>query len=475
MTRSSGNELKVGIFVAAGLAILALFVVLLTGLGISSEEVIYRVYFSDVAGLENGSLVRLGGLKVGRVEFVGISEKNPSLMEAAISVKKGTPIRKNSQAQVTAVGLTGSMYLSLSLGTPDSPLLPSGAEIRGTEASSFQDVINEAKGVAGNLRGVLGGLGETADVISKEAKGLITDIRGNVRQVLATTNRVVQRMENIASAENEKKVISFLNAISKAAVQVEKYMGPAAAEVNKTMQAARGSLSEINKAVQAYASLAGDSTAFVKDARGRLAVVDRLLARLESVGAELEKIIAQGGTLVDKTGASLQAEIANIRKDLQKELRGIGAEAKKQVASLGGEARGSLKQVAGRLNATMGSIQGAAQGIDHLLRDNKTNLKSAITNLASLSGRMDTILAELSGPDSKGLRKAGEELRLALVRAHSLMRQLDEMVSSKREDIQIFISDLRDTASNLNDFTNALRERPATLIFKPPTPPREFR
>lgn len=475
MAKSSGGELKVGIFVAAGLAILGLFVVSLTGVGFRAEEVIYRVYFSDVAGLENGSLVRLGGLKVGRVESVGISEKNPSLMEAVIHVKKGSPVRKNSRAQVTSVGLTGSMYLSLSLGTPDSPLLPPGAEIRGAEASSFQDVINEAKGAAGDLRGVLGGLGKTVDFISKEAQGLVADIRGQVRQVLATTSRVLKRAENIASAENEKRVIAFLSAISKAAVQVEKYVGPAVGELSKTMRAARGSLAEIDKAVQAYASLAGGATAFVKDARGRLAGVGRLLAQLESVGAELEKVIARGGTLVDKTGVSLRAEIANIRKDLRKELRGIGAEARKQVASLGSEARGSLKKVAGRLTSAMGSIQGAAQGIDNLLRENKTNLKSAIVSVSSLSKRMDTILAELSGPDSKGLRKAAEELRLALRRAHSLMQQLDEMVASNREDIQIFITDMRDTASNLNDFTNTLRERPATLIFKPPARPREFR
>ena len=64
MPRDKSHEMKVGIFVTAGLAIFALFVVVLMGIGFSGEEVLYKVRFGDVAGLENGSIVRLGGLKV---------------------------------------------------------------------------------------------------------------------------------------------------------------------------------------------------------------------------------------------------------------------------------------------------------------------------------------------------------------------------------------------------------------------------
>jgi hypothetical protein len=48
------------------------------------------------------------------------------------------------------------------------------------------------------------------------------------------------------------------------------------------------------------------------------------------------------------------------------------------------------------------------------------------------------------------------------------------MVARNREDIQLLISDLRDTADNLNQFTTTLRDNPSTVIFRTPTPPREF-
>ena len=62
MPRDTGHEVKVGIFVAVGLGIFALFVIALTGIGFRGGEDVYRVHFKSVAGLENGSVVRLGGL-----------------------------------------------------------------------------------------------------------------------------------------------------------------------------------------------------------------------------------------------------------------------------------------------------------------------------------------------------------------------------------------------------------------------------
>src|SRR5690349_17528312 len=63
-----GLELKVGIFVAVGLAILAALVVQFGRLG-EGFKTYYglTVHFSDASGLLKGSDVLLGGAKVGRV------------------------------------------------------------------------------------------------------------------------------------------------------------------------------------------------------------------------------------------------------------------------------------------------------------------------------------------------------------------------------------------------------------------------
>src|SRR3990172_8166210 len=186
MPRNKAHEVKVGVFVAAGLAILALYILVLTGIAVTGGEDEYRVRFRNVAGLENGSLVALGGLKVGRVEAVGIAKDDISMMEAVIRVKRGTPIRQDSKAEVTSVGITGSMYLSFTLGTPKAPLLKPGTVIRGIEAASFQEVINEAREAATKVNKILGGLGETVESVANDAKGLMNDVRSQAGKGIAT-------------------------------------------------------------------------------------------------------------------------------------------------------------------------------------------------------------------------------------------------------------------------------------------------
>ncbi|MEE9276332.1 MAG: MlaD family protein [bacterium] len=475
MVRNRGHEVKVGVFVAAGLAVLVLFVVVLTGVGLGGEEVAFRVRFADVAGLENGSVVRLGGLKVGRVETVGISAEDPSQMEALIRVKKGVPVRETSRAQVTAVGLTGAMYLSLSLGKPGSPLLEPGAVIQGEEAASFQDVINQAKGMAGKMEGILGGLGKTAELLSAEAKSLIQDVRGKMRKVLAATDRVLQRVEGMLNVENERRINRFLTSLARAADHLDRRIGPLIQNIDSALARARESLGRVDGTVDAFGRLAGDASGFVADAKRSLKKVDGFLAHLDKAGEEMGRVVARGKSAIDRVAGAVESQVRGVRADLGKEIGATGSALRKEVSSLGGRARASLDGLSKDLGAALGAIEGVAKEVDGILKASGDNLGEAIRNIRGLTKRVNDALRELSGGGGGGeIRGAAQEVRLALRRAHSLMRQLDEMVGSNREDIHVIIGDLRDTASNLADFTTTLREQPATVIFRRPARPREF-
>ncbi len=475
MPRNKAQEVKVGIFVAAGLTIFGLFVVALTGIAVVGGEDEYRVLFADVAGLENGSIVALGGLKVGRVERVGIAPDDSSMMEAVIRVKKGTPLRQNSKIEVTSVGITGSMFLSVSLGTSDSPLLKPGAKIRGQGAASFQEVVNEAREAASRVNKILGGLGDAADSIAADAKGLMRDVRGQAGKVLATMDRVLLRAESILSERNERNVNRFLEAVARISDTLEKNVGPAVQEFNLTLRRTRESLGEVDRTANAYTALASEASSFVGELKGRLAAADRILARMESLGAGLEKVVASGDEAVGKLREALEAEIRALRQDLKKELEATGETLRREIASVGGQARSTLQEGGQSLAAALAAIEGVSRRVEEFFEANRQELRSIIVNFGSVSKRVDDILVEISGGSDGGrLRGAAEELRVALHRARVFMTQLDEVVASHREDIQVMITDLRDTATNLNEFTTTLRERPATAIFKPPARPREF-
>ncbi len=526
MPRNPGHEVRVGIFVAAGLGIFALFVVALTGVGFRGGEDVYRIRFKSVAGLENGSVVRLGGLKVGRVETVGITKEESRMMEAFIRVDEGTPIRKNSKVQVTSVGITGSMYLAITLGSPDSPLLKSGAVITGQEAASFQDVINEAQGAAAKLGNVLEGLDVTAAQVFADLRELVANARGKVTSILNTTDRVVVRFEKILSEKNEENIRRFLASLADAAVKLEKNIGPAAKELQITLKRARKSLDVVDRAASSFGTLSVNASGFVTEIKKRLTAADRLLARYEKVGEGLEKVFASGEDTVrelakaveteirlvseglDKEVAaagvtirkeigevgkqakstlkesgknlsaalgSIEGEIRVVRKDVQKEIKETGQTVRREITGVGNEAKTAIRKGGEKLSDALGAMEGAAERVDQFLAANQKDLRATVVNFRSLSKRVDDILLQISGGEAgEKIKGAAEELRLALKRAHSLMSQLDDTVASHREDIQILITDLRDTSSNLNDFTATLKDRPSSLILSAPAAPRTF-
>ena len=489
MPRDKSHEMKVGIFVTAGLAVFALFVVMLMGIGFSGEEVLFKVRFGNVAGLENGSIVRLGGLKVGRVESVGIAPDDPGRMEAVILVKTGSPIRKNSKVQVTSVGVTGSMFLAISLGTADSPLLKTGDILQGEEATSFQDVINEANSVASNLNKILVDLGDAAELISSEAKAIVSDIRVRMRSILGTTDRVAKRMEKILSQKNEQNINRFLTSLARVADTLEKNIEPSAMELQAALRKAGETLGTIDRTARSYNSLAGDASKVLADVRASVAHARGVIASAGRVGASLEKVVDQGGEALESVKNVVEGEIRGVRQDLQEELgktagalrqdlkgelNQTGDVLRKEIGGVGAQAKKSLAATEENLAAALASIEGAAKQVDEFLASNRKELREVILNFRSLSKRMDNIFVELSGPDGDKLSGAAENLRLSLTRAQSILSQVDDMVARNREDIQLLISDLRDTADNLNQFTTTLRDNPSTVIFRTPTPPREF-
>ncbi len=512
MPENTGNQVKVGLFVAAGLGIFALFIVSLMGLGLGGSKDTYSVLFKTVAGLENGSIVRLGGLKVGRVENVGISARNARMAEAVISVNTGTPIRRDSRVLVTSVGVTGSMYLSITLGSPDAPLFRPGSVLRGQEAASFQDVINEAQGVASRMNKVLGGLDETAQLVFSDIQKLVRSARTKFDTILGATGRAVARVENILSEENERTITRFLASLGKAADRLEKNIGPAVKEFQLTLQRVRKSLAQVDRTADSFTKLAGDSSDFVAELKGRLSAADRLLARFDRVGEGLEKVLASGEKAVGELTGALKSEVRIVREELQKEIAATGSavrgeisgvgdltgalksevrivrgELQKEIAATGSAVRGEISGVGDQAKSTLRkggasldnalrAVEGVATRVDGFLVTNQNELRGIILNFGSLSKRLNTILLQISGgEEGERLKGAAEELRLAMGRARSLLTQLDDTVAGHREDIQILITDLRETASNLSEFTATIKDRPSSIILSAPAAPRTFK
>jgi len=90
-----------------------------TGIG----RVIYRVEFDQpVAGLTPGSSVLFNGLRVGAVVSLALDAQDPKRVTVMIAVDRGTPVRADTQVDVSFQGLTGAPAISLKGGSLAAPV-----------------------------------------------------------------------------------------------------------------------------------------------------------------------------------------------------------------------------------------------------------------------------------------------------------------------------------------------------------------
>lgn len=84
----------------------------------------YTVIFSEtVRGLTKGSAVQYSGIKVGDVVDLSLDPQDPGKVRARIRVDSTIPIHQDTRAKLVLTGITGTVVIALSGGTPDSPPL----------------------------------------------------------------------------------------------------------------------------------------------------------------------------------------------------------------------------------------------------------------------------------------------------------------------------------------------------------------
>jgi len=121
------RQLRVGIFVIAGIAltVAAIFLIGSTQ-ALFESKVGYRTAFKDVAGLKPGAPIRMGGLDVGQVTGVqhGSDTKDQRIfVSLSIEKKESARIRTDTIARIGNKGLLGDKMIELGLGSSEAAQL----------------------------------------------------------------------------------------------------------------------------------------------------------------------------------------------------------------------------------------------------------------------------------------------------------------------------------------------------------------
>lgn len=190
------NEIRAGAFIIVCILVLIVFLMAISGSECSKETYFYSACFKYIGGITKGSLVRYGGLEVGRVEDIRFPEReNETGIELVLEVDKETPIKTDSEAFLTTIGFMGSYYVEITLGTPQAARLQPNQTIRSVDITPFSQMAGTAGQISARIEVFLDRLNDLLNAENRQA--ISTFVQSTSAMMSQGNGNMVQLLDNL--------------------------------------------------------------------------------------------------------------------------------------------------------------------------------------------------------------------------------------------------------------------------------------
>lgn len=181
-------ETKVGLLFVLSLFLMAAFAYYLGVLNPWANTYRLNVMYNYAGGIEEGSPVRVMGIKVGRVSRI---EFDPSYKSEAgeevklriviaIDTKAWPSIRSDSKYFINLAGVIGEKFLEISPGSSNAQELANNSVVRGEDPPRIDQLISQSYGLAGKI----------IEIVEKNEGGA-TNIINQVDKLVTNFNRTL--------------------------------------------------------------------------------------------------------------------------------------------------------------------------------------------------------------------------------------------------------------------------------------------
>ena len=311
MASSRRDEIKAGIVIAISLLVLAGLIIGVSGVSLWERYDRYTVRVHSATGLEPGTPVRLGGLRVGKVLDLRNLPEDTARVEITLGVRQGTVIPQGTWASVATLGLLGDPFLQLSTEVHSTQRIPPGSQIPGKDAAQIADLLQHLQQIAGKTDNLLadaaamlkqdvGDLTRRLDEVARAAQTTVAHIdafvapanRERVEKILADLDRVVQE-----SSGSVRTVLENLAAVSR--------------RMDATVGAVQGLVEENRDDFREAARLLRRD---LEDAGTLLASVEQTLQGAEKALSHVDRTVLDSGDPLEETLANLRRSSQNLRE-----------------------------------------------------------------------------------------------------------------------------------------------------------------
>jgi phospholipid/cholesterol/gamma-HCH transport system substrate-binding protein len=179
---------KVGAFFLIVLAITGLLIWKIEDIRIGrGKPTKVTVQFKDVAGLDEGTAVRVAGVRVGRVSKIRLVE-GKALVD--VELDRDVALRQGASASIESQGLLGEKYVELVPGPFGAPPLPDESVLVGGSPVTFDEITKLARDIEVDIKEITQSLKET--IGGAEGEERLANIVENMRLISEQVRAMVE-------------------------------------------------------------------------------------------------------------------------------------------------------------------------------------------------------------------------------------------------------------------------------------------
>ncbi|HUO34235.1 MAG TPA: MlaD family protein [Candidatus Acidoferrum sp.] len=293
------TELRVGLFVLAGLFLIAVGIFYVTGAGFLGPKYRLITYLPEVDGVAAGAPVRLDGVDIGNVQSLTLTPHPVDRMHSItlvlrIDKKFQDQIRTDSTASLITEGLLGNRYVTISRGLTGEVIQPGGV-VPGTEEAAMKQVVQRGAELMENL-------GALSD-----------DLRGIVAQVQKGNGTLGKLMNDPSLYNHLNETAARLDQLAANIQQGQGTIGKLASsdELYNKVDATVGHVENVMAAVQNQQGTLGKlvyDPAMYESAKGLLDKGNNLVSGIQGGKGTLGKLVTD-----DTLYANVRDASANVR------------------------------------------------------------------------------------------------------------------------------------------------------------------
>lgn len=219
------QKVKVGVFVIAGLALIAALFVTASVKRHEPQETFHIIFTESVSGLGKDCAVLYQGVPVGQVERLRVTEENEVLVTVGIATRRVT-LREGTTAMLAVGNLMGGMQIELAGGDPSAPVLEPGSFIPSRQ-SMLANVAQQLPAILENIAAILGKLDKSIGDVQADRLGALVR---NADDTIQTANRTFAELTAFLEAtratmvNTEYEVIQTMRSLREAIMQADRVL-----------------------------------------------------------------------------------------------------------------------------------------------------------------------------------------------------------------------------------------------------------